>query len=227
MPGTTVPVPATNPSPGAPPKSKWATLNGDPTDTTPVNYRIPKECNALCTFKSNHKTPEKYFITAIPDVLKGRVPEDLFRERMVLLNTEWQTEELQESMVKLRRSGWVVNSIGFALVIAVAPAAKFTGSAFWFLMGLVGVFVLLVVNIGAEYVETTKEIAEDWTDEDAQAGRNLIYVVRVWRVGPLQSLLNVHVTVLEQKEYLPEFAADDVEAQPLPTYASEPGSVSK
>ncbi|KAI8830500.1 hypothetical protein BJ741DRAFT_619673 [Chytriomyces cf. hyalinus JEL632] len=200
--------------------SFFTTLNSNPRGTEPVNFRIPSSCNALCTFKSNFKHDtekgEDYFITDFPAILQDKISPTLFTQRMQTLNREWHSEDSQASMAKLKRSGIYINLVSFLVILSAGPLAYVLQSSLTFLLALVGVFMLLVVNIGGEYIETSKEIAEDWTEEDAHEGRNLVYVVRTWRVGPLQSLLNVHVTVLERKVFVP---VGDEEAQTAPTYA--------
>ncbi|KAJ3080333.1 hypothetical protein HDU99_008662 [Rhizoclosmatium hyalinum] len=181
---------------GRPPVNYGSRRNPDPDYFLPIKYKVPKGTRALCCVRMHLENAPDYYSLERPEFLGDKIPEDVYRNRMIALNEDLATNGVA-SMKKLKNFGRWSNWIGWGIFLGGLVAGFKTGEPIILVACVFAKIVLMWMPMTADYVEMVKEHTERWNEEDAAAGRGWYCKMLPWRNGELQTLLTCTLNYYE------------------------------
>ncbi|KAJ3191931.1 hypothetical protein HDU82_003367, partial [Entophlyctis luteolus] len=148
---------------------------------------------------SSSAIPPEYFATARPQALEDKISNIVYATRMSALNAALHTNEMRRSM---RVSLWlrpVLSLVAVGLASAAVVVNQATNNAFALVLLFLALLLLCFLGpSNTKYSRKCEEMAQQWTQEDGQAGINLQYVVKVSRKRGFTSRLEVLLVITER-----------------------------
>ncbi|ORY40121.1 hypothetical protein BCR33DRAFT_740412 [Rhizoclosmatium globosum] len=151
---------------GRPPVNYGSRRNPDPDYFLPIKYKVPKGTRALCCVRMHLENAPDYYSLERPEFLGDKIPEDVYRNRMIALNEDLATNGVA-SMKKLKNFGRWSNWIGWTIFLGGLVAGFKTGEPIILVACVFAKIVLMWMPMTADYVEMVKEHTERWNEEDA------------------------------------------------------------